>query len=237
MGGPPIGRRLHLSGQRRSIDLSEGPWFEAFDSVGAGYPRARDTDFDRDGVADLMGRLDGRFAIASWDGQGLVTTSSNVRLPDSASVVEAMDFDADGDTDLLVRDSGELYLLRNCTNREGRRDGTRPPLRFCDSRAVARIGNTETVRRVADFDGDGLPDLYVDWSGSGSPTAARILFARRAGSRIEFHPAPLSSLGGPAGSLVEREGTGFFDANGDGLLDIYQARTPCGSTSAAASPV
>lgn len=218
-GGTPSKRELRLSNRTRPIDLSNEPWLDIFDMENEGYPSYRDTDFDRDGVADLMGRSGGFLVIASWDGSKLVPTTTNLRLSSSVFVSEAVDFDSDGDTDLLVSESGAHRVHRNCTPRG------ETVIAFCDQVALPALASNEKIKNVADFDGNGLPDLYVDGRGDSRSATAKIIFTYPSRTSIRFVIKPLSALGGPGGSLVGMAGSGFLDINGDNLPDIFRLRT------------
>ncbi len=213
-GGSPSRQLLYLSSRQAPIDLSDGPWLDAYDSPLDGYPSSRDTDFDRDGIADLVGRINGRLAIASWRGDRLVHTASNLALPGSSHVAEAIDMDADGDTDVLVLEGAAVIMHHNCTARGSQ------TIQFCGSTPITTLGR-EDIMQIADLDGNAMPDLYIDWNGLGEPVPPRIVFTSRIGSSLVFTSATVASLGGPGISLRELQGAGFFDANGDGLLDLY----------------
>lgn len=218
-GGSPSKRELRLSNRTRPINLSNEPWLDIYDTEIEGYPSYRDTDFNRDGVADLMGRSGGFLVIASWDGSKLVPTTTNLRLRSSVFVSEAVDFDSDGDTDLLVSESGAHRVHRNCTPRG------ETVIAFCDQVALPKLASNEVIKSVADFDGNGLPDLYVDGiSGSRSATA-KIIFTYPSRTSIRFAVKSIAALGGPGGSLANVAGSGFLDINGDNLLDVFKLRT------------
>jgi hypothetical protein len=215
-GGVPSRRLLQLSSRAgEAIDLTAGPWFAGFDNPVTGHPTAPDTDFDRDGTADLVGVSQGRLVFASWRGDRLVQTGSDLLVEDSAYLIDARDMDADGDTDVLIRQSGALRLHQNCTPRGS------ASLRFCGSAPVTTM-DREEVTRVVDLDGNGLPDLVIDWNGYGDPTSTRLVFTGHGSAGLRFTEAMATERGGPLGSLKAVKGTGFFDANGDGLLDIYR---------------
>lgn len=66
---------------------------------------------------------------------------------------------------------------------------------------------------VGDVDGDGLEDVFV----GGSPASPRRLLLQRPGGAFVAAPWDSSDTGEDWGAL-------FFDANGDGRLDLYLAR-------------
>jgi enediyne biosynthesis protein E4 len=81
---------------------------------------------------------------------------------------------------------------------------------------------------VADVDGDGLDDVFI---GGGAGVPGKLFLQRRDGSFVE------STQGQPwaADSAYEDWGALFFDANGDGLPDLYVAS--CGYQLAPDSPL
>jgi hypothetical protein len=105
-GSTPSRRLLHLSSRAAAVDISHEPWLDVFDASLDGYPSNRDTDIDRDGMADLVGRVRGFLAFASWRPDGLVTMASDLALPSSAILLDLVDMDADGDSDALVLAGG-----------------------------------------------------------------------------------------------------------------------------------
>jgi hypothetical protein len=56
-GGIPEGAQA--TSRTAAIDLTDRPWLDVFDEQHGGFPKKRDTDVDRDGVADLVGRIQG----------------------------------------------------------------------------------------------------------------------------------------------------------------------------------
>jgi hypothetical protein len=116
-------------------------------------------DFDQDGLADLLGTIDGRFAIRSLTRE----RSSNLAIPGRWRLMETADFDGNGWTDFL-RDDGTgfapfLIHFQCAPNADG-------SLAFCNQTQPPVLGDY-TVSGINDFDGDGLPDILFDWNGSG----------------------------------------------------------------------
>ncbi len=141
----------------------------------------------------------------------------------TASAVHAFDWDGDGLIDLIVGDiGGNVYLLRN--------EGTAKKHAFGKEQKLTAGGKPLLVAGdagpfVADWDGDGKPDLLVG-AGDGSVT-----FYRNIGTRKEpklakgeiLVPAGFSGYG-PDTPKDARRGSRAkvcaVDWNGDGRLDL-----------------
>ena len=134
------------------------------------------------------------------------------------------DYDGDGDLDLFLPQGGTLpsdadaatttapasgggRLLRNDLQVEG---GSLVA-RFVDvtARAGLRPGGYGVAAAVGDYDGDGAPDLFV-----GNIGGNRLWRNRGDGAFVEETPDPLRRPGWTSGAS-------FFDADGDGDLDLY----------------
>ncbi len=221
--GPAVRSELRYSSGRVE-DVTASPWTRGFDqdapvSVFWNGPGSRGNhDFDQDGVADGLGIRDGHFAIKS---RGAIK-GSNLPLAAHAFLYVA-DFDGNGKSDLLVQDpvtrQRTVYLQRAAAP-NGDLIFQLPGILF-----PAIAGAIRTVL-LADFDGNGLPDVFVDWTGTRPqttpPTTPKIVFTYRSGGAVSFVVRELGSLGAPPESFAEKKGRGFVDINGDGLLDMYQ---------------
>jgi hypothetical protein len=122
------------------------------------------------------------------------TPDKPVLVTGCASAVHAADWDGDGVLDLLVGDiRGHVYLIPN--------EGTRQKYAFGKPRQLEAGGKPITVPGgdagpfVADWDGDGKPDLLVG-AGDGS-----VWFYRNVGTRKEPKLAAGEMLVGP-GSIT-----------------------------------
>jgi hypothetical protein len=121
-------------------------------------------DFDGDGFLDIFlpsgqpaGPPTARSAFYRARGDGTYeerAEAAGVALPGYwAQGCAAADYDGDGRIDLLVTGFGRYYLLRQTA-----------PLHFTDVTAAAGLGGGRgwsTGAAFADYDGDGLLDLYV----------------------------------------------------------------------------
>jgi len=154
-------------------------------------------------------------------------SKSEPQMDSLAAAPHMVDFDADGDLDLLVGNiSGRVILIRN--------DGTRKSPKFVTERRAILGGKTpikvpggDAGPTTADWDGDGLFDLIVGagdgsvWLYRNTGTAKRPAFAAgrqliaknpRGYQPLAYGETPKHS-GGRAKVCV-------VDYDGDGLLDL-----------------
>ena len=165
-------------------------------------------DLDGDGFADVL-VCDAVRNVVGWirqtaRGRFEETTLAQIEAP---AHVEAVDFDRDGDLDLLV---GALGFLFPNNNRVGsvvvlENDGRqRFTVRVLAS-SIARVADA----RAGDLDGDG--DLDVAVAGFGYDDGETSWLENRGDWRFEQHV--LQRLSGPINALIT-------DLNGDGRSDI-----------------
>jgi hypothetical protein len=118
-------------------------------------PRAIVTgDFNQDGIPDLMvGDDDGALMLFLGDGRGNMAPAGEVAHLSSAVSIVVADFNHDGILDVAVTDwrSSSVSILLG-TGKGLLRSAWSFPL---------RMGGTSPHLAVADFNGDGIPDLAV----------------------------------------------------------------------------
>ena len=187
-------------------------------------------DLDRDGRTDIVS--------GSWPGEiyWFRRTSGNlfangIKLIDqhrkeinvgSASAAHVVDWDADGDWDLLIGTiDGNVTLMRNDSQSDQIALGEPETLQF-----EGRPWDSDAAPVVADWDGDSQQDLIVGtgegsvfwFRNIGSPQLPKLDAARRL-----VNESPAAKRRGAAGNTVERGirvKPWVVDFNGDGQLDL-----------------
>lgn len=192
-------------------------------------------DFNGDGYNDIIsGSWPGELYLFSGNADGTFAKSTRLRDQDgalidegSASAVYAVDWNDDGDLDLIVGNiSGDVHLLTNEGTRNEPAFGDATPLRAGDKQIKAPGGDAGPT--VVDWDDDSRLDLIVG-CGDGS-----VLWYRNTGTdedgSVQLAPAqPLiekrasysnmgTSTSEPAPGM--RAKVHAVDYNNDGLLDL-----------------
>lgn len=148
-----------------------------------------------------------------------VPAGKSVATTGTASSVQAADFDGDGDLDLVVGDiGGSVYLVPN--------EGTARAWAFGPHRPLLAGGSPVKVAGdagpcVADWDGDGRPDLLVG-AGDGSVALFRN-FGKEKGVVLEAGRVLVPPCGKAGGETVRpgmRAKVAVADWNADGRPDL-----------------
>jgi hypothetical protein len=192
---------------------------------------ATHADYDNDGDLDVLLLRGGeevplRLSLLRNRGGGVfedVTLAAGLGDPIATAAAAWGDYDNDGRVDLFVcgeyrqrpgDPKGSRADPRNrCRLYHNRGDGT-----FVDMAASAGVVNERCARGAAwgDYDGDGLPDLYV----ANQNGAGRLYHNRGDGTFVDVAPA-LGVTGPDAGFACW-----FWDFNNDGRPDLYVSGSP-----------
>jgi VCBS repeat protein len=202
----------------RSAVLPKGPPSDFFTRIAIGDPIRGDerprmayvaiADLDRDGLPDVLAcdALRNRIGWIRQFPKGTFTEVTIAEIPAPAHVT-AIDFDGDGDLDLLV---AALGVLMPSNNRVGsvlllENDGRQRFTTHVLADGLARVADVE----AGDLDGDGDLDLAV--AGFGYDDGDTSWLENKGGWKFEQHV--LLRLSGPINAIVT-------DLNHDGRPDI-----------------
>ena len=148
-------------------------------------------DFDLDGVQDVVA------GNTVYNASGAVLCDAPL-LPDGYSAVA--NFDADAEPELVLVSNGELWLLE--------RDVLTPSQLSIVWGPVLLVGGGGGAPTVADYDGDGLPEIGI---------------AGAAAFEVYEHDGTLRWQAPTQDSSSYRTGSSVFDFNGDGAAEaIYR---------------
>ncbi|MCA9197305.1 MAG: VCBS repeat-containing protein [Planctomycetales bacterium] len=209
-----------------------------------GWPSPCCADFDSDGDADLIcGEFLDRFTFfentgsaaepSFRTGRRLQFDGTDIRMDLQMIVPTAIDWDHDGDPDLVVGDEdGRVALVENIGNGSGVLQ-FKPPVYFQQKADALNCGALATPYAV-DWDGDGDQDLvcgntagyliYFENLGTApnSPTpkwkAAR--YFQTDGKPVRIQAGPNGSIQGPCEAKWGYTTLSVADWNRDGQLDI-----------------
>ena len=220
------------SGQMRYFhNDQDGTFSERTESAGLrglyGGLNLVQADYDNDGDVDLYVLRgawlsdDGRHpnSLLRNNGNGTFTdVTFDVGLGEThypSQTASWADYDNDGDLDLYVGNESSVALRAPGQLFRNNGDGT-----FTDVAATAGVQNRGYAKGViwGDYDGDGWMDLYVS-----NMTGSNRLY-RNNGDGTFTDRAAYLGVGGP----VESFPVWFWDANNDGVLDLYVAAYAAG---------
>jgi len=178
-------------------------------------------DFDRDGVPDAalgqfmysptnLGLPD--LGLVFGQGDGGFAVPARVATPGQPLAVELADLDSDGHLDVVATVAGVAPAVRVALGHGGR--GLDPPVGVD---VGIGIDSNAGELAVADFDGDGAPDLLV----AGDPPSGATVLARGAGDGTSFGPPQVVANGDVADVRAA-------DLDDDGAQDFAVTRTGAG---------
>jgi WD40 repeat protein len=154
----PVGNHSGAGDLTVSLGQPDGTFKKTASSAVLGHaPRSIVSgDFNRDGMQDvIVGDDDGSLKLFLGDGTGKLTAAGDAAHLDSVVSMAVADFNRDGIPDMVVSDwrkSAVTVLL-------GAGDGT---FRIEVSFPLRMAGTTPHVS-VADFNGDGIPDVAITY--------------------------------------------------------------------------
>jgi VCBS repeat protein len=147
----------------------------------------------------------------------IIPETTPASLERAASAASAVDWDGDGDLDLLVGNiSGQIYWLENRGTKTQFSFEERQPLQAGGSALSAEGGDGHPV--AADWNGDGTLDLFIG-CGDGSVLFCRGVRKGAAGPPALQAPVPVMA-GGERLVVGMRTKVFVHDWNEDGQLDL-----------------
>ena len=167
-------------------------------------------DFNGDGTPDIAVTVEGtdQVSILLGNGDGTFTATSTVHCGTEAAAITAADFNADGKLDLAVGFSSASVSGDGVTVLTGNGDGT-----FNSPPSVQTVNtNHATSIQVADFNGDGFPDVVL----TDQDTNIVAFLNNGSGALSESFPVSLP----PTIYPIINQAVAVGDLNGDGYSDI-----------------
>ncbi len=225
----PLLKLLRNDGGRRFVDVTVASRLDLSSGALAGLLGAQFVDLDNNGLPELILSRDRRPLLVMRNERGRFRDAARDfgvdQLRTRARSINAADFDGDGYLDLylgnyhsmdraaalvvavgnhvLSKHGGPNLLLRNI--------GGKRLVDVTAGSGVENRGHTWSTA-VADFDGDGRPDIFV------ANDFGLDAFFRNLGS-MRFEDATRSALGQLRSRFSMASDAG--DSDGDGLLDLY----------------
>jgi hypothetical protein len=179
-------------------------------------------DVDGDGYPDLFSVRGRRLTLSLNDGSGRWSLANAATLPmlppvttDSNSFVQPLDFDGDGDTDLVFFNSSPAGSSLVGPDAIIRNDGN------LSWSLVLTMPGTGDVRKAipADLDGDGDTDLVLVRTSTSNPPLEVMINTGAAATRRVISSVPIS------GAAIHDAVVVDFDLDGD--MDIVRCGSPC----------
>jgi hypothetical protein len=207
-----------------------------------GMPSPNFADFDGDGDLDLIcgefldgftyfrnegTRTEPRYA----KGQRLMHKGQPIAMHVQMITPSALDWDRDGDVDLVVGDEdGRVALMENTGRMAGNLPGFLPPVYFQQEAGDLKFGALVTPVSV-DWDGDGDEDLVcgntsgnIGWfenlDGGNPPKWSRVKLLEAGGEIIHLQAGPNGSIQGPAEAKWGYSTLSVADWDHDGDSDL-----------------
>ena len=219
--GAPIKNELKISSTGQWVDITD-EFYNGFGSSGTFRPMGPASDLNRDGKADVLGHENGYFQIGSFNGTGFTKIVSSLAMSSEGPYIRSVkDFNRDGYLDLLTKESSTVYRVHFRSTNDSPDE-----INFSGYKEIHLrwdVNVKEVIDAVDDFNGDGLPDLFVidtEHSLDGIASKSKILFGRRdAVGSLQFDEKTLEFLGASP-YFGYTQGDYKLDVNGDGLTDL-----------------
>lgn len=207
-----------------------------------GMPSPNFADFDGDGDLDIIcGEFVDGFTFFQntgsrtkpeyKQGEPLLSAGAPLKMPLCMIVVTSIDWDADGDIDLIVgQEDGRVALVENTGKTDKGVPSFAEPKFFQQQADEIKFG--ALVTPVAfDFNGDGKTDIIAgntageigfieNLTGGESPKWQKPKLLTAGGKTIRIEAGPNGSIQGPAETKWGYTTIDVADWNGDGLPDI-----------------